>query len=125
MDSDQLKETIRDILFEEGLVGITPLADKWNGGELLMKPGKPGMQEKSVPIDVFDGVVAEVKTLVVPEGGELPPEEELAALEAAAEVEAAAAAAAERTAEVVFDEPDLAEPAGVDVDELEPAEDEA
>lgn len=38
----------------------------------------------AVPIEVFDGVVAEVKTLVVPEGGELPPEEELAALEAAA-----------------------------------------
>ncbi|MBI5057584.1 MAG: hypothetical protein HZB61_13300 [Nitrospirae bacterium] len=53
MDLDQLKETIRDILFEEGLVGITPLADKWNGGEMIMKPGKPGMQEKSVPIDVF------------------------------------------------------------------------
>jgi large subunit ribosomal protein L9 len=37
----------------------------------------------SVAIEVFDGVVAEVKTLVVPEGGELPPEEELAAMEAA------------------------------------------
>ena len=44
----------------------------------------------SVPIDVFDGVVAEVKTLVVPEGGELPPEEELAALEAADIAEASA-----------------------------------
>ena len=36
-----------------------------------------------MPIDVFEGVTAEVKTLVVPEGGELPPEEELAAMEAA------------------------------------------
>lgn len=45
----------------------------------------------SLPVHVYEGVVAEVKTLVVPEGGELPPEEELAALEAA---EAAAAAAA-------------------------------
>ena len=42
----------------------------------------------SVPVHVFEGVVAEVKTLVVPEGGELPPEEELQAMEAA---EAAAA----------------------------------
>jgi large subunit ribosomal protein L9 len=48
----------------------------------------------TVPIDVFDGVVAEVKTLVVPEGGELPPEEELAALEAAEAADAAAEAAA-------------------------------
>ena len=45
----------------------------------------------AVPIEVFQDVTAEVKTLVVPEGGELPPEEELAALEAA-EAEAAAAA---------------------------------
>lgn len=48
----------------------------------------------SVPIEVFQDVHVEVKTLVVPEGGELPPEEELAALEAA-EAQAAAAAAAE------------------------------
>ena len=47
----------------------------------------------SVPIELFQDVQVEVKTLVVPEGGELPPEEELAAIEAA-EAEAAAAAAA-------------------------------
>ncbi len=37
----------------------------------------------TIPIHVFEGVTAEVKTIVVPEGGDLPPEEELAALEAA------------------------------------------
>ena len=47
----------------------------------------------SVPIELFQDVHVEVKTLVVPEGGELPPDEELAAIEAA-EAEAAAAAAA-------------------------------
>jgi large subunit ribosomal protein L9 len=52
----------------------------------------------SIPIAIFEGVDVEVKTLVVPEGGELPPEEELAALEAA-EAEAAAAVAAEHRAE--------------------------
>jgi large subunit ribosomal protein L9 len=45
----------------------------------------------SIPVHVFEGVTAEVKTLVVPEGGELPPEEELAALEAAERAEAEAA----------------------------------
>jgi large subunit ribosomal protein L9 len=45
----------------------------------------------SVPVHVYEGVVAEVKTLVVPEGGELPPEEELQAMEAAEAAEAAAA----------------------------------
>jgi large subunit ribosomal protein L9 len=42
-----------------------------------------------VPIELFQDVTGEVRTLVVPEGGELPPEEELEALEAAeAEVQA-------------------------------------
>ncbi len=45
----------------------------------------------SVPIDVFQDVRVEVKTLVVPEGGELPPDEELEAMAA----EEAAAARAE------------------------------
>ena len=51
-----------------------------------------------IPIEVFDGVTAIVRAEVVPEGGELPPEEELQALaaaEAAAAEEAAAAAEAE------------------------------
>jgi large subunit ribosomal protein L9 len=50
----------------------------------------------SVPIQLFENVTVDVRTLVVPEGGELPPEEELAAMEAAeAEVEAAAQAEAD------------------------------
>src|SRR5262245_60356818 len=59
-----------------------------------------------VPIELFQDVTVEVKTLVVPEGGELPPEEELAALEAeeaqaeAAAVEGAEAAHAEAEAAI-------------------------
>jgi hypothetical protein len=60
----------------------------------------------SIPIEVFTDVTAEVRTLVVPEGGELPPEEELEAMEAAekaaeeAEVEATAEQQAVVEAEV-------------------------
>ena len=54
----------------------------------------------AVPIQIFEGVTVEVKTLVVPEGGELPPEEELAAMEAA-EAEAAAADQAQAEAQHV------------------------
>ena len=49
-----------------------------------------------VPVDVFTDVRVDVKTLVVPEGGELPPEEEL---EAARAAEAAEAAGAEASSE--------------------------
>src|SRR5215211_1701984 len=56
----------------------------------------------SIPIHLFEGVTVEVKTLVVPEGGELPPEEELQAMEAAeAEAQAAEEAAQAEPLEVV------------------------
>jgi large subunit ribosomal protein L9 len=59
-----------------------------------------------VPVEVFQDVVVEVKTLVVPEGGELPPEEELAALEAEERAEEAAAAAEAEGVEYVLEEED-------------------
>src|SRR5437762_4011960 len=50
----------------------------------------------TVPLEMFTDVVAELKLVVAPEGEELPPDEELAELEAAeAEAETAAAEAAE------------------------------
>src|SRR5438128_7468002 len=58
-----------------------------------------------VPIELFQDVTAEVRTLVVPEGGELPPEEELEAMAAA---EDAAQPPAEETHELDLDELDAA-----------------
>jgi large subunit ribosomal protein L9 len=87
----------------------------------------------AIPVHVFEGVTAEVKTLVVPEGGELPPEEELAALEAAEQAEADAAAEAHEeavreteaaiAAEDELSDPDEDEPQA-DEDAAEPATDE-
>ncbi len=73
----------------------------------------------TVSIQVYDGVTAEVKTLVVPEGGELPPDEELAAMEAA---EAAAAAETAATVETTdLDALVAAEDAEVSADDAEVA----
>jgi len=58
-----------------------------------------------VPIELFTDVTAEVRTLVVPEGGELPPEEELEAMAAADE---AAQAPPEEKHELDLDELDAA-----------------
>src|ERR671936_643706 len=58
-----------------------------------------------VPIELFQDVTAEVRTLVVPEGGELPPEEELEAMAAAEE---AAQAEPEPKQELDLDELDAA-----------------
>jgi large subunit ribosomal protein L9 len=61
-----------------------------------------------VPVELFEGVRVDVKTLVAPEGGEIPSDEELEAMEQAerAEREAAAPAAA---APVEFEYVDEAE----------------
>ena len=47
------KLLIRRIIREE--TGLTPVApaEKWRGGELVLRPGKPGVQEKSWPIESF------------------------------------------------------------------------
>jgi large subunit ribosomal protein L9 len=72
------------------------------GGEALKRIGR-----FQVPIELFQDVTAEVRTLVVPEGGELPPEEELEALAAAEEAEQAPAAEQEKH-ELTLDELDAA-----------------
>ena len=84
-----------------GSVTPTDVADEiWRARKVRVDRRKIGIDtikrigRYTVPIDVYEGVVAEVKTLVVPEGGELPPEEELAALEAAEAAEATAEATA-------------------------------
>jgi hypothetical protein len=50
---DDLEATIRRIIREE--TGLTPVApaEKWRGGQLVLRPGKPGVQEKAMPIDAF------------------------------------------------------------------------
>jgi len=48
-----LEIMLRKIIREEsGLTAVTP-ADKWIGGELVLRPGREGLQEKTVPIETF------------------------------------------------------------------------
>jgi hypothetical protein len=51
--SADLEVLLRTIIREE--CGLTPVApaDKWRGGELVLRPGKPGVQEKVIPIETF------------------------------------------------------------------------
>jgi hypothetical protein len=51
--NDDLELLLRRIIREE--TGLTPVApaDKWRGGTLVLRPGAPGLQEKSWPIETF------------------------------------------------------------------------
>jgi len=48
-----LELLLRRVIREEA--GITPVApaDKWRGGTLVLRPGTPGLQEKTWPIETF------------------------------------------------------------------------
>jgi hypothetical protein len=48
-----LELLLRRIIREEAGVSIVPPADKWRGGTLVLRPGTPGLQEKSWPIETF------------------------------------------------------------------------
>lgn len=96
-----------------GSVTATDIADRiWETQRIRIDRRKLDLPESikrigryDVPVELFQDVTATLRLVVVPEGGELPPEEELEALdqaaareEAAAETEAEEARAAEEAA---------------------------
>jgi len=103
-----------------GSVTPTNIADElWRARKVRVDRKKIHLAEPikrvgryEVPIDVFEDVRVEVKTLVVPEGGELPSDDELAAWEAEEAAEAAALEAERAPAEAenveFLDEPEPA-----------------
>src|SRR6266568_3486653 len=77
-----------------GSVTPTNIADElWEKHKVRVDRRKIGIDaikrigRYQVPIELFQDVTVEVRTLVVPEGGELPPEDELEAMEAAEQAE--------------------------------------
>jgi len=53
IDGVDIEILLRRIIREE--TGLTPVppADKWRDGQLVLRPGTPGLQEKSWPIETF------------------------------------------------------------------------
>jgi hypothetical protein len=58
---DDLEGLLRRVLREE--MGLSPVApaEKWRGGELVLRPGKPGLQEKKWPIESFFSKVVMIR----------------------------------------------------------------
>jgi large subunit ribosomal protein L9 len=111
-----------------GSVTPTDIADEiWQALRVRVDRRKIDLPESikrigryTIPIEVFTDVTAEVRVLVVPEGGELPPEEELEALEAAEreaeEAEAQAAAESHAAVEEAIAEVEAQEEAEVEAE---------
>jgi large subunit ribosomal protein L9 len=77
-----------------GSVTATDIADElWDQHKIRVDRRKIGSDvikrigRYQIPIELFQDVTVELRTLVVPEGGELPPEEQLEAMEAAEQPE--------------------------------------
>jgi large subunit ribosomal protein L9 len=116
-----------------GSVTATDITDElWSKHKIRVDRRKVGTDtikrigRYRVPIELFQDVTAELRTLVVPEGGELPPEEELEAM-AAAEAAEQAETEEKHEHELDLDELDaaaLAHDATVSSDsEVEPSSD--
>jgi hypothetical protein len=58
MNADEFREVLREVIRDELGVSNTPLGARWEGGEVILKPGKEGTQEKRIPIEaLFSKVV--------------------------------------------------------------------
>ena len=53
MDMNAFRSVLKEVLREELGVGELPLGGRWQGGEIILKPGKEGTAEKRVPIETF------------------------------------------------------------------------
>jgi hypothetical protein len=51
MDADEFRRVLADVIRDELGVGRVELAGRWEGGEMILKPGRPGTQEKRIPLD--------------------------------------------------------------------------
>lgn len=51
MDQREFREVLREVILDELGVRDVALGDRWQGGEVVLVPGKAGTQEKRIPID--------------------------------------------------------------------------
>lgn len=53
MDTAALRALIKDILYEESVLGDVPIGKRWEGGTLVLKPADATLQSKDVPLETF------------------------------------------------------------------------
>ncbi|MDP9000055.1 MAG: hypothetical protein M3O46_08090 [Myxococcota bacterium] len=53
MDADEFRRVLSEVIRDELGVGEIEIAGKWQGGEMILKPGKEGLQEKRMPLEAL------------------------------------------------------------------------
>ena len=53
MDIGEFRRVLREVLADELGVGDAEIGGRWEGGEMVLKPGKAGTQEKRIPLDAL------------------------------------------------------------------------
>jgi large subunit ribosomal protein L9 len=115
-----------------GSVTPTDIVDElWNSKKIRVDRRKVDTQplkrigRYAIPVDIFQDVRVEVRTEVIPEGGELPSEEELEAMEAAERAEQESPAEESHLEEILAEVDAEEATAPAEEPEAEIAEDEA
>jgi len=58
MNTDEFREVLREVIRDELGIADVELGGRWQGGEVVLKPGKEGTQEKRIPIEsLFSKIV--------------------------------------------------------------------
>ncbi|HXX68606.1 MAG TPA: hypothetical protein VEK07_15570 [Polyangiaceae bacterium] len=53
MDAEEFRKVLSDVIRNELGVTEVELAGKWEGGEMILKPGKAGLQDKRIPLEAL------------------------------------------------------------------------
>jgi hypothetical protein len=83
MDASEFREILREVIRDELGIGDPQLGQRWEGGEMILKPGKEGTQEKRIPIESLFAKVVSIRDKLrvleqkVNANGKLTPEEKV------------------------------------------------
>lgn len=61
MNADEFREVLREVIRDELGVADVELGGRWQGGEMVLKPGKDGTQEKRIPIETLFAKVVMIR----------------------------------------------------------------
>lgn len=61
MNADEFREVLREVIRDELGIADVELGGRWQGGEVVLKPGKEGTQEKRIPIEALFGKIVLIR----------------------------------------------------------------